>query len=321
LAYPLDEAGRPQPASTFPFDDYSARLVRRKFRDRVWLHVTLFVLTFLTTTLMGADSYLKFLSEFNRRSVSLTWMTLVDGLWYSLTILVILGCHEFGHYYFCRRYNVDASLPYFIPFPLAFTGTLGAVIRIREPFPTRTVLFDIGVAGPIAGFLVLVPALFIGMSMSQVLPEPTGPGFVNMGEPVLFKLAAWLTFGTLPPGMTINMHPMVLAAWFGMLATALNLLPFGQLDGGHITYATLGRWSTPLSLATVGSAIVMTYNSTSWAFMTLMMLIMLFLLGPRHPRVIYEHEPLGRGRSLIAVFALAMFILCFTPVPIDELVR
>ena len=113
---------------------------------------------------------------------------------------------------------------------------------------------------------------------------------------------------------------MVFAAWFGMLATALNLLPFGQLDGGHITYATLGRWSTPISLATVGIASLMTWNSTSWMFMTLMMLVMLLLLGPRHPRVVYEYEPLEPGRRLIAVFALVMFIICFTPVPIDRLI-
>jgi membrane-associated protease RseP (regulator of RpoE activity) len=238
-----------------------------------------------------------------------------------VTLLGILGAHEFGHYYYCRRYNVDATLPYFIPAPVLLTGTLGAVIRIREPFPTRTVLFDIGVGGPIAGFLVLVPALFIGMSMSSLVPVPTGPGVFYMGEPLLFKLAAWLEFGPIPADQTINIHPVVFAAWFGMLATALNLLPFGQLDGGHITYATLRRWSTPISLATVGTAILMTYNSTSWVFMTFMMLIMLVLLGPRHPRVIYEHEPLARGRRLVALFALVMFILCFTPVPLDEFVQ
>ena len=118
--------------------------------------------------------------------------------------------------------------------------------------------------------------------------------------------------------MTVNMHPMVFAAWFGMLATALNLLPFGQLDGGHIAYATLGRWSTAISLITVGGAVVMTsFSSISWLVMTIMMLVMLFLLGPRHPRVIDEHEPLGPGRRLIAVMAVIIFILCFTPTPIE----
>ena len=118
-------------------------------------------------------------------------------------------------------------------------------------------------------------------------------------------------------GYTVNIHPMVFAAWFGMLATAINLLPFGQLDGGHITYATLGRWSAPISIATVGITIAMTFVTVSWLVMTLVMLVMLFMLGPRHPRVIYEHEPVGTARNLIAVFALIMFILCFTPVPIQ----
>lgn len=324
MSHPPEEAERRLPASPVPFDTLDTYYVRRpprKFRNRVWVHASLFVVTLASTTLLGYSHYVSYLSEFGRRAVALSWSTVAGGLWYSLTILAILGAHEFGHYYFCRRYNVDASLPYFLPFPLALTGTLGAVIKIREPFPTRTVLFDIGVGGPIAGFLVLVPALFIGMSMSSVVPVPTGQGVFYMGEPLLFKVAAWLNFGALPDSQTINMHPMVFAAWFGMLATALNLLPFGQLDGGHITYATLGRWSTPISIATVATAIAMTYNSRSWIVMTIMMLVMLALLGPRHPRVIYEYEPLARRRWLIAIFALVMFILCFTPVPIDELVK
>jgi membrane-associated protease RseP (regulator of RpoE activity) len=230
-----------------------------------------------------------------------------------------------GHYLLCRRYNVDATLPYFIPLPpvIFLTGTLGAVIRIREAFPTRKVLFDIGVAGPIAGFVVLVPALFYGMSLSNVVPEPTQGSMIFLGEPLLFKIATWVVVGPMRDGYTVNIHPMVFAAWFGMLATAINLLPFGQLDGGHITYATLGRWSAPISIATVGITIAMTFVTVSWLLMTLVMLVMLFMLGPRHPRVIYEHEPVGVGRYLIAIFALIMFILCFTPVPIQfqDLVR
>jgi membrane-associated protease RseP (regulator of RpoE activity) len=157
--------------------------------------------------------------------------------------------------------------------------------------------------------------------MSSVVPAPTGANVFQLGEPLLFQWVAGLYFGAIPDGQTINIHPMVFAAWFGMLATALNLLPFGQLDGGHITYATLGRWSTPISIATVLTAILMTYNSSSWMFMTMMMLIMLVLLGPRHPRVIYEDEPLARGRRLVFVLAAIMFILCFTPVPIDTLIK
>ena len=137
--------------------------------------MTLFAVTLLFTTAVGALHYLSYVSEFGRRPVELSIASLVDGLWYSLTLLGILGAHEFGHYYFCRRYNVDASLPYFIPAPIPLTGTLGAVIRIREAFPSRTALFDIGVAGPIAGFVVLVPALLIGMSLSSLVAVPSWP--------------------------------------------------------------------------------------------------------------------------------------------------
>jgi membrane-associated protease RseP (regulator of RpoE activity) len=125
-------------------------------------------------------------------------------------------------------------------------------------------------------------------------------------------------FGTIRDGYAVNMHPMVFAAWFGMLATALNLLPFGQLDGGHITYATLGRWATPVSIVTVATAVLMTvFVSMSWMVMTVMMVVMMYALGPRHPRVIDEHQPLGPGRKAVAVLALIIFILCFTPVPIQ----
>lgn len=309
---PLDFSPAPPPA-------------RRKFQNRTWLHVLLFVVTLVTTTMAGALHYAAFVSEFDRQPIDFAVSSLIDpawllqGLWYSGTLLGILGAHEMGHYLFCRRHNVDATLPYFLPMPplLFLTGTLGAVIKIREPFPTRKVLFDIGVAGPIAGFLLVVPALFYGMTLSNIVPAPTEGTILSLGEPLLFRWATSVMFGSIPDGHTVNMHPMVFAAWFGLLATALNLLPFGQLDGGHITYATVGRLSAPISLATVSGCVVMTYISSSWMFMTVMMLFMLFALGPRHPHVIYEHEPLGRRRVMVAVGALLMLILCFTPTPIE----
>ena len=281
----------------------------------VWKHVLLFLLTLATTTLAGADHYLAFVGEFGSRSIEFSGALVVQGLWYALTILGILGAHEMGHYLACRRYQVDATLPYFLPLP-TLTGTLGAVIRIREPFPTKTVLFDIGVAGPLAGFAVLVPALFIGLSLSTIVPAPADErSVVYLGEPLLFQWATRLMFGTVAEGYTLNMHPMVFASWFGMLATALNLLPFGQLDGGHLTYATVGRWSTPISLLTVSAALVMTYFSISWIVMTGLMIAMLAALGPRHPRVLFEHEPVGAARVVIAVLAFAILAICFTPVP------
>jgi membrane-associated protease RseP (regulator of RpoE activity) len=290
----------------------------RRFQHVVWKHVLLFLLTLATTTLVGAEHYAAFLAEFTPKEIQFDGHLLLKGLWYSLTILTVLGAHEMGHYLACRRYQVDATLPYFLPLPPPFfTGTLGAVIRIREAFPTKAVLFDIGVAGPIAGFLALVPALFVGLSMSTIVPTPpASTNLVYLGEPLLFQWATRLVFGAVADGYTLNMHPIVFASWFGMLATALNLLPFGQLDGGHITYATLGRWSTHISIATVTIAVIMTFVASSWLVMTLMMVAMLVLFGARHPRVIYENEPIGRPRQLVAVFALIILILCFTPVPL-----
>ena len=228
----------------------------RRFQHIVWKHVLLFLLTLATTTLIGRSHYAAFLSEFGTQPITPGSGLLLQGFWYSLTILGILGAHEMGHYLACRWYQVDATLPYFLPLPPPFfTGTLGAVIRIREAFPTRAILFDIGVAGPIAGFLALVPALFLGLSLSNIVRAPAeSPELIYLGEPLLFQWATRLVFGTVADGYTLNMHPIVFASWFGMLATALNLLPFGQLDGGHITYATLGRWSTPISIATVTTA-------------------------------------------------------------------
>ena len=294
-----------------------------KFRSRKVVHAILFLVTLFTTTNAGLLHYRVFISDWGRTDpAQVLSTTLVHGLWYSLSIIAILGAHEMGHYLACRRYNVDASLPYFLPLylpgvPLQ-TGTLGAVIKIREAFPTRRVLFDIAFAGPIGGFVVLLPVLFVGLFLSSTSAMPTEPGaYIWIGEPLLYKGAKWLVFGSLPAGYDVNWHPMVFAAWFGMLATALNLLPFGQLDGGHITYATLGRLSTPISIATVSTAVILTFITPSWIFMTVIMVLMLLILGPRHPRVIYEYEPLDRRRVWLAVAALVMLILCFTPIPIE----
>jgi membrane-associated protease RseP (regulator of RpoE activity) len=310
---------RPPPGDGFVYQP------RLRFQHVWWKHILLFVLTLITTTFVGADRYAAFLSDFGRSVAqfqTIGWATLVvHGLWYSGTILLILGAHEMGHYLACRWYRVDATLPYFIPLFLGLggiqTGTLGAVIRIREPFPDRRVLFDIGIAGPIAGFVVVVPAIFLGMYLSELTVMPDPQGMLFIGKPLLFRLARWAVFGPVPEGGIVNLHPMVFAAWFGMLATALNLLPFGQLDGGHITYASFGRVSTPISLATVASAVVMTYFSLSWLLMTVFMVVMLLMFGARHPQVVDESEPIGSRRLALALFALAMLVLCFTPVPIQ----
>jgi membrane-associated protease RseP (regulator of RpoE activity) len=282
----------------------------------------LFALTIASTTLAGADTYLSFLTDFSRPAgggLPMPFaMLLLHGLWYSATILAILGCHELGHYFACRYYDVDASLPFFIPVPFLLTGTMGAFIRIREPIPSKRMLFDIGIAGPIAGFVLAVPALFVGLWMSHVVQMPADTSnMLELGEPLLFKFASWLVWGTQPDGYSLNMHPVAFAAWFGMLATALNLFPLGQLDGGHIAYAVLGpRWSTYVTFATVGIAVGLAFFASSWIVWTGLMVVMLVMFGPKHPRVFDEHEPLDRTRLLLAAFAVIMFALCFTPAPI-----
>lgn len=295
-------------------------LTRRVEREPITRYVVFFLLTVVTTTWVGADHYLSYFLGFAKTPIPFTgWELMARGLWYSVPVLAILGAHEFGHYYACRYYGVNASLPYFLPMPFVLTGTLGAFIRIRQPVPNKRQLFDIGIAGPIAGFVVAVPVLFAGMYLSRVVAIPTEfEGLVfELGEPLLFQAAAWLTFGPVPDGYTVSMHPMAFAAWFGLLATALNLFPIGQLDGGHISYAVLGRKSTAVTLATVACLVGLTFVSSSWVVWAVLTIVMLLTFGPRHPHTIDEDVPLDRTRLWLAVFALAMFVLCFTPAPIE----
>ena len=294
-----------------------------KFQDRRWLHALLFVLTVVSTTLVGALHYAAFASNFGSGAPLapdslLTAGFLLPGFWYSATIIAILGCHELGHYFACRYYDVDASLPFFLPAPV-LTGTLGAVIRIREPITHKRTLFDIGIAGPIAGFVVAVPALFMGLMMSNVVRIPGDFSGSWLGEPLLFKLAAVLTWGEVPDPFAINLHPMAFAAWFGLLATALNLFPIGQLDGGHIAYAVLGRRSSHVTTAMIGVAVGLTWFSLSWLVWTTLLILGLFVFGRHHPPTFDEDEPLDRTRLILAGFALLMLIVCFTPAPIEPL--
>jgi membrane-associated protease RseP (regulator of RpoE activity) len=291
---------------------------RKKFQDRGWLYLSLFLLTLLSTTLVGADHYASFISDFSRRPIMLSVTELLlNGFWYSGTILLILGAHELGHYLACRYYQVDASLPFFIPMPIVLTGTLGAFIKIREPIPSKRMLFDIGVAGPLAGFVFAVPTLFIGVAMSPVVVVPSDLVGWSLGEPLLFKAATWLTWGPVPDGYSLNMHPMAFAAWFGLLATALNLFPIGQLDGGHISYAVLGRRSTEVTIGSICVAIGLTFFSMSWLVWTFLLVAMTLVMGPRHPRTIDEDIPLDRPRLWLAVAAMVIFVLCFTYNPIE----
>lgn len=243
--------------------------------------------------------------------------TMQIGWLYAIPILIILGAHEFGHYFACRRYGVDATLPYFIPAPIVLTGTFGAVIKIRQAFPSKKALFDIAVAGPIAGFIALIPFLLYSFRSQTIAAiDPANPPPIIFGEPLLFKLASLWWFGPLPEGADEIISPMGFAAWVGMLATALNLLPFGQLDGGHVSYAAFGRRSWIVSALTLGTTIAMTFISISWLVTALVMLVMAFFLGLGHPQVPDSEAPLDPTRKLVAVLVVIIFALCVTPVPI-----
>ena len=317
LSPPADWPAPPAPdtAGQAPTGPVAGPVRRRRWRPLI--HLLLFLGTLVTTMAAGIGHYAGFAADF--ASPDLSWALVPYGAWYSLTILAILGTHEFGHYFACRYYGIDASLPYFLPAPLPLTGTVGAVIRIRQPIPTKRMLFDIGAAGPIAGFVVAVPALFLGLRLSRVVPLPDDFVGMELGEPLLFQLAAWMVWGEAPSGHSINLHPMGLAAWLGLLVTALNLFPVGQLDGGHIAYAALGRRSTALSLGTAAAVVGLAFFSMSWVIWAALIIAMIVFLGPRHPRTPDEDVPLDRNRRWIALATAAIFILCFTPAPIEVL--
>jgi len=299
---------------------WTAQLPARVPRQRVWVHALLFGLTVLSTTGWGAMHYLAFLSRFGSFEPAFDRSAVVGGLWYSATVLLILGSHEMGHYLACRFYRIRATLPYFLPAPIVFSGTFGAVIRIRDHFPDRRALFDVGIAGPLAGFVVLVPALFLGLTLSTVDKLPADFSGLSLGEPLLFRCASWLIWGAVRDGYSVNLHPMALAAWLGLIITALNLVPIGQLDGGHISYATLGqRGSSRVTLLAyavmIGLAVY--YRSLSYVVFLALVTAVLYMTGVNHPSTLDDDIELGRGRRLLAATAFVILVLSFTPVPME----
>jgi membrane-associated protease RseP (regulator of RpoE activity) len=239
---------------------------------------------------------------------------LTGGPYLLVGLFAILMSHEMGHYVACRLYGVDASLPYFIPFP-SLVGTLGAFIRIRGPIPHRRALFDIGIAGPLAGFVVALPVLVLGILEAQWVPVPhagEGPRYLDMGEPLLFQWVVHLIRGAEPQGMTLVIGPLGLAAWFGLLVTALNMMPVGQLDGGHVTYALWPRHAQTISRIGLGVCLLLLYFRPTWLVWT----IVLWLLGRRpHPPTMLNALPPGRGRLFVGLLGFAVFAVCFTPSP------
>ena len=218
-----------------------------------WVNVALFGLTCLSTLIVGTalmaeytnslNDFLPFLGEILRSP-----SVLLKGLPFSFAIMTILLGREMGHYLTCRYYGIDASLPYFIPFP-SLVGTMGAFIRIKSPIQHRAALLEVGIAGPIVGFVLAIPALIVALAKSGYIALDSAGMSIGLGEPLIFKALEAVMGKTPPPGMTINLHPIGIAAWFGFFATALNLLPVGQLDGGHVSYALFGRIHKRISQA------------------------------------------------------------------------
>lgn len=254
------------------------------------------------------------------------WMVWSDpelrhvGLSFSLPLMIILLAHEMGHFLACRRHGIPCTPPYFIPAPLLI-GTLGAFIRIRARIRTRRELFDVGAAGPIAGFLTLLPFLIFGITHSTVervvaLDDSLSNAFLLVpGQSLLTRLVLHATAEAAEPGMVVNYHPTALAAWVGLLVTSLNLIPVGQLDGGHILYSTSPAWYRRLRPAVLGFLGLLGFLWAGWWLWFGILLVVAW----RHPPVLYPAMPLDAHRRLLALAVLAILAAVFMPVPLSEL--
>ncbi len=328
---------QPSPPLEYQIYDPESREIRvyviHPPKRRYWLHALLFLATIFTTLCIGARLQYNFDRHLPAFSSTVSddldywpyswalqdWSQLKGGFAFSACLLGILTAHEFGHFVLCVRRKVYATLPFFIPAP-TLIGTLGAFIRIRSPIRNRSDLFDIGIAGPIAGFVVAVPVLFYGLIMSSPIPAGMAQTDLVFGTPLIFDLVhrALGLFGNHLAGqLAVNglyLHPVAMAAWVGMFATALNLLPGGQLDGGHIIFALGPRWHRRISLLTVTVLLPL-----SWFYWAGWMLwaIVLRMTGDRHPDVPLS-PGLDKKRLWLAAFALFMLIVTLAPAPITS---
>jgi membrane-associated protease RseP (regulator of RpoE activity) len=291
----------------------------------------LFVATFLTTSFAGLLD-----SGYVINGLIGTFLTvleyphlLVKGFPFSITLMTILLAHEMGHFLACRYYGIRCTPPFFMPLPLPPAGTLGAFIRIQSPFQHKRALFDVGVAGPLAGFFFVVPALVIGTMRSQLIPKGGfGDGGISFGEPLLFRWISEWVVGYNPATQDMIAHPIALAAWFGLLITAINLLPIWQLDGGHMAYALFGpRYQKKLSIVAVLTLVIGSF--VGWYLWRpldrpsvppyIVLGMLLLILGSRfrfyHPPTLADEDGIGRGRIIISLLAFFILLISFTPVP------
>jgi membrane-associated protease RseP (regulator of RpoE activity) len=279
-------------------------------RPRPILNLVLFILTALSTLAAGALLG----GGFDPMSAT-AWLT--GGGPFALTLLSILGVHEFGHYFTARYYKAAVSLPYFIPAPppIFLFGTLGAIIRMRSPARDRNSLFDIAAAGPLAGLMIAIPAILLGLSWSVVDKVPPGE-FLRFGDPLLLRWLVYLKFGTIPEGRDVFLHPVALAGWVGFFVTALNLFPVGQLDGGRIAYALFGRWHRTVGIVTFVSLLALgaVTNSANWFVWAA---LLFFLIGFHHSPPLDDLTPLSPARRLVGVACLILLVLLIPPVPIE----
>jgi membrane-associated protease RseP (regulator of RpoE activity) len=293
-----------------------ARAPRRRWFPRFRIpehplfHLALLAATFVTTTLAGGLA-------FSDSGGLLKGGAFSDGFPFSIPLLIILGTHEMGHYLMCRHYGLAATLPYFIPSPLLnLIGTFGALIRIKEPIRDKKALIDIGAAGPLAGFVASLPFLFYGVTRARPISTMSQPGTVLFDYPWVVRLAqTWTGVGHYSSAM-VHANPTFMAAWFGLLVTALNLMPVGQLDGGHVLRAVAGRRQPLVSRVVVILAVATAFRGATWAAFAVIAAV---FIGTAHPPVDNDDEPLGFGRQLLAAACLAVFVLCFSLVPIRML--
>jgi len=269
-----------------------------------WLNVVLFVATVASVLFTAA-------LHASGEALFADWSLIWSGIPFTFWLICILLLHELGHYVYSRLRGVDVSLPYFIPAPYFFIlGTLGAVIKSRSPIKNRRDLLDVGAAGPIAGFVVAVAAIIIGLNQSEVIESAGASGF-QLGDSILIRLLSYLVIGPIPEGTDIALDPIAFAGWVGLLVTMLNLLPVGSLDGGHIVYALAGRRQRLIGMMTIALLFALSFWWQGWLIWVGLALFM----GPAHPPTLFDEVPLGKGRRIIGLLCLIIFILCFIPIP------